>query len=204
MTMGSIFGENRNKKRKIEAQKGQKGAQTPTPRATVSVFGKIIAFFKLDETVSVLLFLVFLIIALSSLFIAPQMQQWRIREGDVALKDIYAPYDFTYYWGVNEDRTGEARRAAYDAVLPLVRRNADTERKIESSLESFFAVIAEEKKSEIPVDEKVESLKEKTKISLPDKKIRVLLEFEDTEDLKKKTIDIAGKVFLIGFISEEE
>jgi putative nucleotidyltransferase with HDIG domain len=164
----------------------------------------VIKFFRRDETISVLLFLAFLVISLSSLFVAPQMQQWRIREGDVALKDFYAPYDFTYFWGVNEGKTGEARKAAYDAVPPLVRRNADAERKAESNLGSFFAVIAEENKAETSLDEKVSSLKEKTKISLADRKIKPLLEFQDTEDLKKKVLAITGKVYVSGFINEQD
>ncbi|MGB3242793.1 MAG: HDIG domain-containing metalloprotein, partial [Candidatus Omnitrophota bacterium] len=159
---------------------------------------------KRKDTISVLMLLGFLVVALSSMFIAPQMQQWRIREGDVALKDIYAPYDFTYYWGINEPKTAEAREAASEAVPYSVRRNSDIERKAESNLESFFAVVDEEKKTESSIDEKVVSLKEKTKIGLPDKKIRTLLECWDAGELKKKSIDIAGKIFLTGYISEKE
>ncbi|MGB2599583.1 MAG: HDIG domain-containing metalloprotein, partial [Candidatus Omnitrophota bacterium] len=207
MKIRPIFESDNNKKKKkkiAEAQKAQKGAQVPAPGVPVSIARRLATFFKRKDTISVLMLLGFLVVALSSMFIAPQMQQWRIREGDVALKDIYAPYDFTYYWGINETKTAEAREAASEAVPHSVRRNSDIERKVESNLESFFAVVDEEKKTESSIDEKVVSLKEKTKIGLPDKKIRTLLECWDAGELKKKSIDIAGKIFLTGYISEKE
>ncbi|MGB2662136.1 MAG: HDIG domain-containing metalloprotein [Candidatus Omnitrophota bacterium] len=207
MKIRPIFESDNNKKKKkkkAEAQKAQKGAQVPAPGVPVSIARRLATFFKRKDTISVLMLLGFLVVALSSMFIAPQMQQWRIREGDVALKDIYAPYDFTYYWGINEPKTAEAREAASEAVPYSVRRNSDIERKAESNLESFFAVVDEEKKTESSIDEKVVSLKEKTKIGLPDKKIRTLLECWDAGELKKKSIDIAGKIFLTGYISEKE
>jgi putative nucleotidyltransferase with HDIG domain len=207
MKIRPIFESGNNKKKKkkkAEAQKTQKGTQVPAPGVPVSIARHLAEFFKRKDTISVLMILAFLMVALSSMFIAPQMQQWRIREGDVALKDIYAPYDFTYYWGINESKTSEAKEIASEAVPHSVRRNSDIERKVGSNLESFFAVVGEEKKTESSVDEKVESLKKKTKIDLPDKKIRVLLEYWDAEELKKNSIDIANKIFLTGYISEEQ
>ncbi|MGB3241263.1 MAG: hypothetical protein WBB66_00200, partial [Candidatus Omnitrophota bacterium] len=89
MKIRPIFESDNNKKKKkkkAEAQKAQKGAQVPAPGVPVSIARRLATFFKRKDTISVLMLLGFLVVALSSMFIAPQMQQWRIREGDVALK----------------------------------------------------------------------------------------------------------------------
>ena len=158
---------------------------------------------KRKQTISVVLIFVFIAAALTSIFISPQLSQWSIHEGDIALKTTYAPYDFTYYWGVDEKGTEEARKLAYDAVPFYVTRDLVLEEKTKVDLEDFFNVLGEERRQEIPLSDKVVALRTATGDRVPEKNIRILFEQADIAELREKTMKVLDNVFLGGYMDEE-
>ncbi len=158
---------------------------------------------KRKQTISIVLVFVFIVAALISIFISPQLYQWSIHEGDIALKTTYAPYDFTYYWGVDEEGTEKSRKAALDAVSFYVTRDVVLEEKVKMDLEDFFSVLDEERRQEIPVSDRVAALMAGSGDRVPEKSIRTLLEQADIAQLREKTIRGLDNVFLTGYMDEE-
>ncbi|MFH1552331.1 MAG: HDIG domain-containing metalloprotein [Candidatus Omnitrophota bacterium] len=148
--------------------------------------------------------LVFVAAALSSMFISPQLYQWSIHEGDIALKNTYAPYDFTYFWEVDEESTEKAKKTAAMSVPYVIRCDTASEKKIISEVEKFFAVLNIEKAREIPIDDKVLGLKKLKGEAISDKNLKSLLEYPDESKLKKKTLNILENIFLMGYIDKED
>ena len=98
----------------------------------------------------------------------------RLNEGDIALRTIYAPYDFTYPTTVDEGKTEAARKEFEEKVPPVYAIDNDiTDQAIAGALEAFN-ILAEEKK------------------------------YEDTENLKKITADSLESVFIVGIMDPKE
>ena len=156
------------------------------------------------ETVSALLLLMFVTAVFFSVFISPQIYQRGIHEGDIALKDVYAPYDFTYSWKINEEETSKKREEAARNAPYILVYDTVSEKKAISGVERFFAAVETEKKKDGALADKIALLKEKTPAGLSDRDLRSLLEYPKTETLERKTLDILEKIFLIGYISEND
>lgn len=166
------------------------------------LFARIKEFFGSGETVSVLIIISFLILALASIFISPQLYHSSLREGDIALKNIYAPYEFTYQWEVNEDATKKARDAAVIKVPYYLKRELAIESRVKGDFEEFFKVLSEPAPAETPIDSRILTLKDKTGVDVGEKNARVFIEYPEKDKLKDNILNIVKNVYSIGIISD--
>ncbi|MDP8298616.1 MAG: HDIG domain-containing protein [Candidatus Tantalella remota] len=168
---------------------------------------KISAFKKIavkKETISILMVLVFFMTVLGVLFLGPALFQVNIHEGDVSLKNVYAPYDFTYFWGVDEESTQKAKETSVGAVPFWAQRDVSAEEKATSGIDDFFAALSQERAQEIPVSEQVKFLRESVDVEFSDRNLRSLVEYPDTEKLKEVSHNVLRNVFLLGYIHEDD
>ncbi|KJJ84726.1 domain HDIG-containing protein [Candidatus Omnitrophus magneticus] len=87
---------------------------------------------------------IFLILATASIFINPFIARTNLRNGDVALRDVYAPYDFFYTWGKNEKKTAEVIDKAVENVPYFFKRDTQLEEKIYRKFEIFFNALSKQ------------------------------------------------------------
>ncbi|MFH1797777.1 MAG: HDIG domain-containing metalloprotein [Candidatus Omnitrophota bacterium] len=156
------------------------------------------------EIVSFLFILAFLAAALYSVFISPQLYQRDVHEGDIALRNVYAPYDFSYFWGIDEERMEKAKQAVIQKAPYFFQRNSQLEEKAIFALEDFFDILDAEKENESPLAEKIEVLNKKLKVKVSEKNLKYLLEYPDTLALKAKSAEIIKRIFLAGCVSDED
>ncbi|MFH1665469.1 MAG: HDIG domain-containing metalloprotein [Candidatus Omnitrophota bacterium] len=169
-----------------------------------NVLKKIKETARRSETLSILAIAGFLAAALYSMFISPQLSHWSVHEGDIALKNVYAPYGFTYSWEVDEERTAKAREdAARDTPFSFIRRR-DAEKQMISGLEGFFSALEAERGKDAALSEKVEGLKNRTGGTVAEKNLRFFLEYPDQKALREGMMKISGNVFLMGYASEDD
>ncbi len=168
------------------------------------VLQKIKEFFGTGEPVSVVIIIAFLVLALSSIFVSPQLYQWSLHEGDISLKNIYAPYDFSYQWEIDEDQTQKARAAAVTRVPYYMRRDIAAEKNARAEAEKYFEVLFEPAPPEVPPDAKISSLRERTGIDIGDKNARALMEYGDQQKLKSSALSVMKSVLTIGFIEDSD
>ena len=73
--------------------------------------------------ISVKIFLgLFLFVALMAIvYVGVRPHRSHLREGDIALRDIYAPFDFTYAGEIDENATEELRQYTIEKVGPIYR-----------------------------------------------------------------------------------
>ena len=77
------------------------------------------------------------------------------REGDIAMRSIYAPYDFSIKGDVNTIATESARKSAMDSVLPLYVFNSEIQEKVVAKAVSIIeSAGALESKVDLSDDEK--------------------------------------------------
>ncbi len=167
-------------------------------------FGVLKKLVRRQESISVLLILLFITAALFSVFISPHLYQQKIHEGNIALKDVYAPYDFSYFWKIDEDSTLKAKEAASADVPYFFKRDVASEKKALTGINHFFELLDMERKRAVPIGEKVSGLKDSLGKELPEKNIKLFLEYPDADKLKEKVLSVFDRIFLIGYVSEKE
>ena len=161
-------------------------------------------FIKRKKTISIGFIVLFFVVALLSMFVSPQVYQWNIHEGDIALKDIYAPYDFTYYWEINEDATEKKKNNMAISTPYWLQRNRPLEDEIKRELDDFFVILDVEKNREISLEDKIEDINNTAEIKLPDRDIWTLLEYPDPRGLGKIALEIMEDVLFTGYIGKDD
>ncbi len=156
------------------------------------------------ETVSICMILVFFMTVLAVLFLGPALFQVNIHEGDISLKNVYAPYDYTYFWGVDEESTQNAKDASVRAVPFWIQRDVDAEKKAYSGIDEFFEALSKEKALEVPVNEKVEGLRKRIDVEISDRNLKSLIEYPEPAKLREVSQKVLKNMFLFGYIHEDD
>ncbi|MCK5451404.1 MAG: HDIG domain-containing protein, partial [Candidatus Omnitrophica bacterium] len=156
------------------------------------------------ETISIGLIVLFVAVVLSSMFVSPHLYQWSVHEGDISLKNVYAPYDFTYLWEIDEDKTREAMDLAEENVPYVLLENTSVEEKSISEMLKFIDIIKAEKVSGSELIDKVEGIKVGIEGEIADKALKALLQYEDLEELKKRSVSIINDIYATGYIAAED
>ncbi|MBN1404934.1 MAG: HDIG domain-containing protein [Candidatus Omnitrophica bacterium] len=77
-----------------------------------------------------------IIIAIASVADVPTKGE--LHEGDVAAEDIYAPFDFTYLWGINKEKTGAQQKAAASLVDDIYTMDLNVLNEAKNRVNTFF------------------------------------------------------------------
>ncbi len=161
-------------------------------------------FLTKKETISVFILVVFILGALSSIFISPQVYQRSMYEGDIAIKDVYAPYDFTYNWEVDEEKTEKARKEAAKKLPYVLKDSESVKNEVESKIKDFYIAVETEKAKGIPAAERVANLVNISANKIPEKNIKILLDYYSPRKLSEKTLNAVKDLFLMGIVSGED
>ena len=162
------------------------------------------AFVFRGETISTVLVVLFFIAALSSIFLSPQLYQRNIHEGDIALKNMYAPYDFTYSWGVNEEETARVRETASKEAPYVLEHGINAEETDRAGLDKFFAMVMMKRAEEVPLADKINALKGELGDRAAGVDIKFFVESPDLPDLHSKALNVLNSVLYIGYIDEQD
>jgi len=132
----------------------------------------------------------------------------KIREGEVSLRSIYAPYDFRYPWGINEEKTKKIQ----DEVLKTVPVVFDIDHsREEEKIKNLSALFEEIKALDAVTDydrkqEACEAIKQKIGIAVRNRALLHLagIPFPGRDEVKARMADILKSIFPIGIIDSEK
>ncbi|MCK4463442.1 MAG: HDIG domain-containing protein [Candidatus Omnitrophica bacterium] len=146
--------------------------------------------------------LIFTMLLLANIIFSPVYYSGEIREGEIALRSIYAPYDFEYPWGINEKKTKEIRQSL-EKSSPVVfdidsSHQEEAIRNLTNLLDNVKSV--KEVQDSDKRKEALESVKKKSNIFVRDKILLYIAGIKDKEDVKIKLIDILRSVYPLGII----
>lgn len=126
----------------------------------------------------------------------------RLYEGDVSLRDIYAPYDFTYTGDIDEEKTKESENKALNELSPVYKLNPQIETAINQTLSKFFSNLKESQNTKefIGDDEKLKKLKNSSPLALSERIFLTLIRADDvpyTETVVGKMVNkqLKGGIF---------
>ena len=172
---------------------------------------KIGEMFKLKEMYKSRLFYSFLIVvgfcmatfAILSVGSAPSLS--RLKEADISLRTIYAPYDFTYPTEIDKEKTENSKREFEAKVPPLLDIDSSVQDGAFADLDNFFNKVKETSRiPDLSEKEKVEALEAKIDFELSDRDATRFLQLKDIDRVRKIAKDALENIFLVGVITEED
>jgi len=112
----------------------------------------------------------------------------RLYEGDISLKNIYAPYDFTYAGDIDESKMKEAEEKALKNIKLVYMLSPEIEEKSYQTISSFFDQVRKSRKVRelVGVDEKLKDLKAASNLNLSDNAYIYLIKSEDIDYIESK------------------
>ena len=135
---------------------------------------------------------------------APILSQFK--EGDISLRTVYAPYDFSYPTTIDEAQTENMRMEFESKVLPVYDIDPAVQDKAFEEINNFFAIVKSIQETAALTDkEKIDLLKAQAAATdLSNKDLASFLEAKDTGLNGKTSKDVVENVFLVGIVSEQD
>ncbi len=128
------------------------------------------------------------------------------REGDIALRTIYSPYDFSIKGDINKKATERAREGMTESVLPVYYYDREAEQGMFRKVEDFISAVknlkAEAALGEAEKTEKVRGLA--AEYNLSEALAAETLKLDDPEVLAENVKDILSGLLSEGIISVSE
>ncbi|MDD4202987.1 MAG: HDIG domain-containing protein [Candidatus Omnitrophica bacterium] len=130
----------------------------------------------------------------------------RLKEGDIALRSLYAPYDFSYPFGVNEKETEEKKNNVKLQVPAIFRIDQSIEDGSINKLNTVFNVLSQNKNitDQVLLNEISQKITNDTELTLSLDAVSFLLAREDLDSIRVGIVDIFVHVFSMGVMSESE
>jgi putative nucleotidyltransferase with HDIG domain len=143
-------------------------------------------------------------VTLLSVLITPGqvLRKPKLIEGEIAEKDVIAPYRFPVYKEPSELRL--ERKKAADKVLPVFERNETMEEIAADELRDFFDIISELAVTyrDLPSAERIAYVEELS-IDMGDDSLTLLFLSDDTERLENEALGLQKTVLAEGVIDRE-
>lgn len=128
-----------------------------------------------------------------------------LHEGDVSIKDIYAPFDFSYTWGIDKERTKAVQEKAVLQVHDVYIVDSKLLKDAEVQVNIFFDNVAMVKNSQMPINEQTyDELKGMFNIQLSMDVLKEIVSFKATPELRQISISALNNVLSQPIISEED
>lgn len=166
---------------------------------------RIKAIYKSKYFYPIIIGAVFCVLSLVALYIGSAPSFSQLEEGDVSLRTIYAPYDFSYPTTVDQEKTQKLRAELESKVFPVYDIEASRQEKAFSKLDVFFASVREAKDAQsLTGKEMSEFLEKRNGITLSEKDFSKFVTCEELARIKKISKDALENIFLIGIISAKD
>ncbi|MFH1045995.1 MAG: HDIG domain-containing metalloprotein, partial [Candidatus Omnitrophota bacterium] len=144
--------------------------------------------------------------AISTVYIGRKPYGEELKEGDVSLRTIYAPIDFKYTVGVDEEKTASERQKAAATVKDIYETGGKITQEMNKTIDEFFTRLGEVQKQadltdELKLQEAQAILKE---MNLPELDLKVPLAEPNLEQAKGLTKTLLAKVLSLGIITSSQ
>lgn len=116
-----------------------------------------------------------------------------LHEGDIALKDIFAPFDFTYYGEVDEVATEKLRGQAAKQVKPVYDFDEETRQAPTRYVDRIFEVLQSLRKESVPEGEGIAWLKREFP-EIKDSHFPALLGLKNPDEFKSAVHEIIARI----------
>ena len=109
-------------------------------------------------------------------------------EGDIALKDVYAPNDFTYSSELDETKTSQLKQEAASSVRPFYRMDPEAVKRMKDELSLFINEVSRQMNLQVDETDKINAIKSVSGSKINDNMISAFLKrAASSQELLQKT-----------------
>jgi len=120
----------------------------------------------------------------------------KLNEGDIAMRSIYSPFNFTAQGEINKEVTEKLRQEAAEEIKDIYEININSESEIHKELDRFFKDINLFKQKEfLDETDKVSAFNEKFNTNFDLEQINLLLNFKNLDELHNITEEVIDEIF---------
>ncbi|MBF0215975.1 MAG: HDIG domain-containing protein [Candidatus Omnitrophica bacterium] len=163
----------------------------------------VISFIARKEVVSVSFIMLFFLAVIFTLFLNPKMYIGSISAGEIAMKDIYAPYDFSYQWGIDEINTRDLKAKLLKKVPRYLSYDGHVVDSVNAEIKNFMDTLERLDMKQILPAKDPEHIRSGLGVDLDARDLEYLAGFEDKDKLRQGIQQIVKNIYGIGYISDE-
>ena len=161
---------------------------------------------RINRALRLTLGIALLVILFTIVYLSTGSSVMQLYEGDISLKDIYAPYDFTYSGELDEAKFRESEKEALAGITPVYKSAPQFEEKAKETVSDFFTKVEEARavKELIGDDVKIERLKTISDLNLSEKSYAALIKTKESDYAKGVIFKIIEQALEGGILSDSD
>lgn len=141
--------------------------------------------------------------AISTVYIGRKLYGEELKEGDISLGTIYAPVDFKYQKGIDEEKTKEMREKAAQEVDDIYVIGGEiTQGLIEKNDKLFDQIIAIQNLKDLSEEEKLEKATSILEIKISETDLKTFFAYSELEVVKAKAENLLKGLLSKGVITD--
>jgi len=143
--------------------------------------------------------------AISTIYIGRKPYGEELKEGDISLRTIYAPMDFKYSVGVDEEKTNTEREKAAKNIDEIYDIDEEVTQELVNKLDKFFEQLAiVQDLEEVEEDVKLEKSKSLVDLTISSAELKTLLTDNKPTETKRKTLNLLKDLLSEGILSKAQ
>ncbi|MCQ9208511.1 MAG: HDIG domain-containing protein [Omnitrophica bacterium] len=156
----------------------------------------------LQTTTRVILGIIFTASAISVVYFGRKPYGEELKEGDVSLKTLYAPIDFKYQLGIDEEKTKLEREKAAETVDEIYDIGTDIDENLIDRVNKLFdRLIAIQKSTTTNEEEKLKEAKDIIEVKMSESDLKAFLADPGLENTKSKIKVLVQELLPKGIIT---
>ncbi len=124
-----------------------------------------------------------------------------LREGDVSLRNIYSPFDFTYKGEIDKIETDRLRERIFDGVNLVYEIDGKKSQEQIALVSKFFNVVEEIRQQDLSISEKQKQLENRIGIIFKSDFLNILLQQKTLSQIKNRVTSLLKTILETGVIS---
>lgn len=141
---------------------------------------------------------------ISTIYIGRKPYGEALKEGDIAPRTVYAPMNFEYRLGVDEEKTLFEREKSAANIDQVYSIDTEVTEKLLHKLAQFFTKIVTVQAIEVSAEEKLSRAQEIISPKLSTQQLKTFLNDANTAQTWRKTADLLKNSLLNGIISKKQ
>ena len=142
--------------------------------------------------------------AISTIYIGRKPYGETLKEGDIAPRTVYAPMNFEYRLGIDEEKTLFEREKAAEDIDEVYDLDTGITQKLLDKLDQFFTEVAAVQGIEVSEEEKLDQVQEIISIKLSSQQLKAFLNDGNTTETKSKVADLLKSSLENGIVSKKQ
>lgn len=139
-----------------------------------------------------------------TIFLGKRPYRGELQEGDISLRSVFAPVDFSYIGGEDKELTKSLRQKAMNRVRPVYDLDANVAKDIIRRLDKFFSqiLVLQEQKDSLQFEEMLSKTNFAVKVS--DTNLKTLIQDAAVEKVSAKVNKIVETIEGMGILTVQD